>query len=192
MKLYYRYAAMNSGKSSQLLQVAHNYQERGQNVLLLKPAIDTRTTDTIGSRVGLSKPCVLIGTDENIGILIEETDASTENGIDCVLIDECQFLTDVQVWQLSDVADFMNIPVMCYGLRTDFIGNLFDGSKTLMAIADDISEIRGICDCGRKSSMVARLDSNGNAIKIGEQICIGAEEKYVSFCRRCWKNLLRK
>ncbi|QIW86847.1 thymidine kinase [Aeromonas phage Ahp1_CNU-2021] len=186
-KLFYFYAAMNSGKSTQLLQVAHNYTERDQNVLLLKPKIDTRTSNTIGSRIGISKACLSIDVDVN---LVDFFKAQTTK-YDCILVDEAQFLTEDQVWQLSDIVDKLHIPVMCYGLRTDFLGNLFEGSRTLLAIADSITEVRGICECGRKACMVARIDSNGNAILRGEQVCIGAEETYVSFCRACWKKKLK-
>ena len=185
MKLYFRYAAMNSGKSSQLLQVAHNYEERNQRVLLIKPSVDTRTINTISSRIGISKECTLVDVTDDLYTLIRQK--LTELHMDCVLIDECQFLSKSQIWQLSDVVDKLKIPVMCYGLRTDFKGNLFEGSAALMAIADDITEIRGICECGKKSNLVARMDSNGNAILDGDQVCIGAEERYISYCRPCWK-----
>lgn len=189
MKLYFRYAAMNSGKSSQLLQVAHNYIERNQRVLLIKSAIDTRSTNVISSRIGISKPCDVV-TNDNLYDYIRNK--HLENYYDCVLVDESQFLSKEQVWQLSDVVDILKIPVMCYGLRTDFLGNLFEGSAALMAIADDITEIRGICDCGKKSTLVARIDENGNIVTNGDQICIGAEDKYISYCRRCWKKLIKK
>lgn len=184
-KLFFSYASMNSGKSTQLLQVAHNYEERGQVVLLIKPAFDTRTDKTIGSRIGIAKPCEVVSVHENLFEFV-----SNRGHIDCILVDEAQFLSKSQVWQLSDVVDKLNIPVMAYGLRTDFLGNLFTGSEILLSIADVIREVNGICECGRKTCMVARVDDTGNAIHEGSQICIGSEEKYVSFCRKCWKQKL--
>lgn len=187
-KLFFTHAAMNVGKSTQLLQVAYNYNERGQNVLLFKPAFDTRTEGTIGSRIGINRECRCVHHNENMFTLIEKEGKLQK--IDCVLIDEAQFLTETQIWQLSDVVDKLDVPVMCYGLRTDFLGNLFEGSRTLLAIADEIRQLSGICDCGRKSCMVARIDDDGRVIKRGEQICIGAEQRYISFCRKCWKEKL--
>ncbi|ADM80134.1 thymidine kinase [Aeromonas phage phiAS5] len=187
-KLFFTYASMNVGKSTQLLQVAYNYNERGQNVLLYKPAFDTRTKDTIGSRIGIQRECRCVHVHENMFTLVE-TESKLQK-IDCVLVDEVQFLTEKQIWELSDIVDKLGIPVMCYGLRTDFLGNLFPGSRALLAIADETRQLPGICDCGRKTCMVARTDDNGNVIRRGEQICIGAEQRYVSFCRKCWKEKL--
>ncbi|AAQ17820.1 thymidine kinase [Aeromonas phage Aeh1] len=187
-KLFFTHASMNVGKSTQLLQVAFNYNERNQNVLLYKPAFDTRTEGTIGSRIGIQRECRCVHVNENMFTMIEKESKLSE--IACVLVDEAQFLTEKQVWELSDVVDKLDIPVMCYGLRTDFLGNLFPGSRALLSISDEIRQLSGICDCGRKSCMVARVDDNGNVIRRGEQICIGAEQRYISFCRKCWKNKL--
>lgn len=181
-KLYFNFSAMNAGKSAILLQAAHNYRERGMRVLLMKPALDTRHgAGHIASRVGLSAPADVFELDADISahILIEHG----KEKIACVLIDEAQFLSEAQVWQLARVADEQGIPVMCYGLRTDFEGELFAGSKALLAIADDLREIRTICWCGRKAIMNLRIDEAGRAVREGEQIEIGGDDRYVALCR---------
>jgi len=182
--LIYVYAAMNSGKSSQALQVAFNYKERGMDVILLKPSIDTRDGEAISSRIGLSAPCVLTGKDDNMYGVVHD---HAKEGTACVIVDEAQFLTDVQVKQLASVVDLMGLPVMCYGLRTDFQGNLFEGSKALFEHADEIRELRTICWCGKKATHVLRLDANGNAVRSGVQVQIGGNDSYVSLCRRHWR-----
>lgn len=183
-KLYFNFSAMNAGKSAILLQAAHNYKERGQRTLLMKPALDTRDGDTgmISSRVGLSAPADLIDLDTD---LIEHVLTANKAGqIACVLVDEAQFLTVEQVWQLARLADDHGFPIMCYGLRTDFRGQLFPGAATLLAIADSIREIRTICWCGRKATMNLRVDQDGKAITEGNQVEIGGNERYVALCRK--------
>jgi len=185
-KLYFSYSAMNAGKSAILLQAAHNYNERGQRTLLMKPATDTRDTVTgkITSRVGLSAPADVF--DGETDLTAHVLAAHAEQPIACVLVDEAQFLTQVQVWQLAKLADAHGLPVMCYGLRTDFLGALFPGSATLLAIADSVREIRTICWCGRKASMNLRIDGNGQAVREGAQVEIGGNDRYVALCRRHW------
>lgn len=183
-KLYFSFSAMNAGKSAILLQAAHNYNERGQRTLLMKPSIDTRdeVRGKITSRVGLSAPADLFGPDDDLETHVLK--ANSGGKIACVLIDEAQFLTIEQVWQLARLADNHGFPVMCYGLRTDFQGELFPGAATLLAIADDIREIRTICHCGRKATMNLRVDENGVAITEGNQVEIGGNERYVALCRK--------
>ena len=167
-KLYFSYSAMNAGKSAILLQSAYNYHERGMKTLLLKPEVDTRDplSNHIVSRIGKQY--------------------YYKTKVDCILLDESQFLTPDQVWQLASISDDFGIPVMCYGLRTDFKGNLFPGSATMLAIADDVREIRTLCWCGRKATMTMRFDAEGKAITDGNQVDVGGNEKYISLCRRHW------
>lgn len=185
-KLYFSYSAMNAGKSAILLQAAHNYNERGMRTLLMKPAMDTRDGDAgqITSRVGLSAPADLFALDADLEAHVLATHKEAE--IACVLVDEAQFLSDAQVWQLARLADTHGLPVMCYGLRTDFLGKLFPGSATLLAIADSVREIRTICWCGRKASMNLRIDGNGQAVREGAQVEIGGNDRYVALCRAHW------
>lgn len=184
-KLYFSYSAMNAGKSTLLLQSAYNYEERGMRALLLTSAFDDRSgRGVISSRIGLRREVDAFRPEDDLHALI--SDRHAERKVDCVLVDEAQFLTREQVWQLARVGDEMRIPVMCYGLRTDFQGKLFPGSETLLAIADQLREIRTICWCGAKATMVARLDADGNVIEEGEQVVIGGEDRYVSLCRRHW------
>ena len=184
-KLYFSYAAMNAGKSTILLQASHNYQERGMRTLLLTARLDDRIGEgKIGSRIGLQAPALVFSQDTDMMAVIVA--AHDQKPVDCVMVDEAQFLSDGQVWQLSGVADDLRIPVMCYGLRTDFQGNLFPGSARLLAIADVIREIRTICHCGSKATMVVRQDEQGVVIREGAQIEIGGNERYISLCRRHW------
>lgn len=186
-KLYFYYGAMNSSKTAQALMVAHNYHERNQHVWLLKPAIDTRAghDGIIKSRCGISSKNVSIFRNDTD--LIGEFIAQTKRKIDCVIVDECQFLTRKQVDDLSDIVDgCYHTPVMCYGLRTNFKGELFEGSKWLMAYADSIEEIKTICWCGKKATFNARIH-NGKIVKDGEEILIGGNESYASLCRNHWK-----
>lgn len=184
-KLYFSYSAMNAGKSTVLLQASHNYRERGMNTYLLTAGLDDRVgVGKIGSRIGLEQEADIFKAGDDLYSRISES--HNENSITCVLVDEAQFLTDPQVWQLARVADRLGIPVMCYGLRTDFQGNLFPGSSRLLAIADVLREIRTICWCGRKATMVVRLDGEGRVLDEGDQVAIGGEESYVSLCRRHW------
>ena len=177
-KLYFRYGAMGSSKTANALMVQYNYLERGQNALLFKPRLDTRDGDkSVVSRSGLRASCEYI----------EDIDTIDLTDCDCIIVDEAQFLTREQVFHLSDIVDEKNIPVICYGLRADFLGNLFEGSQTLMAIADTIEEIKTVCWCGRKATFNARI-VNGKVAKAGAQIQLGGNESYVALCRRHWKD----
>ncbi len=185
-KLYFSYSAMNAGKSAILLQSAYNYHERGMKTLLLKPEVDTRDplSNHIVSRIGIKAQAEVFSTNTNLEEFIKKYYDNTK--VDCILLDESQFLTSDQVWQLASISDDFGIPVMCYGLRTDFKGNLFPGSATMLAIADDVREIRTLCWCGRKATMTMRFDTKGNAITDGQQVEVGGNEKYISLCRRHW------
>ena len=179
-KLYFRYGAMGSSKTANALMVRYNYLERGKRPLLLKPSVDVRDGKTcIRSRCGLAAECVLM---ENIPL--EDIKAGV---YDCLIVDEAQFLTKSQVEQLTDIVDFYDIPVICYGLKTDFQGNFFEGSLWLLARADTIEEVKTICWCGRKATQNARLDGNGHITKTGEQVVLGANDKYVGLCRKHWR-----
>ena len=183
-KLYFSYAAMNAGKSTILLQAAHNYQERGMHTRLYTSSLYVEDgVGKISSRIGVEVPANLYDSEVNIFEDIKQ--AHDEQKIDCVFVDEAQFLTEDQVWQLARVADRLRIPVMCFGLRTDFQGNLFEGSARLLAIADILREVRTICECGSKATMVVRMDEDGNVMREGDQVSIG-KEIYVSLCRRHW------
>lgn len=185
-KLYFNYATMNAGKSTILLQASHNYRERGMHTYLLTAKLDNRAGDgRIGSRIGIGAPADTFGPQDDLFGKIAERFAADQ--LACVLVDEAQFLTPAQVWQLARVADDLDLPVMCYGLRVDFRGELFPGSATLLALADDMREIRTICHCGRKATMVVRQGPDGNALKDGAQVLIGGNETYVSLCRRHWR-----
>ena len=185
-KLYFNYGAMNAGKSTILLQAAYNYEERGMRTLLLKPAIDDRCPDekAIASRIGIQGQADVFTKDTDLEAYIIKK--SKDEPLNCVLLDEAQFLSKEQVWQLSRVADATKIPIMCYGLRTDFKGELFTGSAALLAIADNIKEIKTLCWCGRKATMTLRIASDGQADRGGTQIEIGGNERYISLCRRHW------
>ena len=188
-KLYFTYSAMNAGKSTLLLQASYNYVERGMRTLLYTAALDNRTkVGEISSRIGLKAEAFVFAADTDLFEHVShqydvETGAKKPN---CIFFDEAQFLTETQVWQLCRVADELNIPIMCYGLRTDFQGNLFPGSKLLLAWANELREARTICWCGRKASMVVRIDHDGKIIDEGDQVVIGGEESYVSLCRKHW------
>lgn len=175
-KLYFRYGAMGSSKTANAIMVQYNYHERGQNALMLKPRLDNRDgARIVGSRSGLSAPC----------LYVEELENCDLSNYDCVIVDEAQFLTKAQVQMLVDIVDTRNIPVICYGLRADFQGNLFEGSTWLMAWADTIEEIKTVCWCGRKATFNARV-FDGRVVKSGEQILLGGNESYVALCRRHW------
>ena len=184
-KLYFSYSAMNAGKTTILLQASHNYNERGMNTLLLTAKLDNRVgAGVIASRIGLSSKAMTFDADTDLKtVILTEHEGST---LSCILVDEAQFLTDKQVWQLAKIADDSNIPVMCYGLRTDFQGQLFPGSARLLAVADNLREIRTICHCGSKATMVIRTTADGDVIQEGDQIEIGGNDKYVSLCRKHW------
>ncbi|TWT81942.1 Thymidine kinase [Planctomycetes bacterium CA13] len=186
-KLYFYYSAMNAGKSTVLLQASYNYRERGMNTLILIPEIDHR--DGVGkvtSRIGLSSEAITFNQVDNLFSVISSEHRSQT--LHAVFVDEAQFLTKLQVRQLSDVCDSLDIPVMTYGLRTDFLGHLFEGSEHLLAWSDTLSEIKTICHCGRKATMVLRIDAKGQPLKDGEQIQIGGNERYISVCRRHFKD----
>ena len=185
-KLYFYYSTMNAGKSTTLLQSSFNYRERGMDTLLLTAAFDDRYgKGKVTSRIGLSQEAELFHAEDNLFEMV--TDYHYTNPINCVLVDEAQFLTKEQVWQLSDVCDQLNIPVLCYGIRTDFQGQLFSGSQWLLAWADVLEELKTICHCGSKANMVVRVDADGHAVKGGEQVEIGGNDRYVSLCRRHFK-----
>ncbi|HEX2099853.1 MAG TPA: thymidine kinase [Candidatus Synoicihabitans sp.] len=189
-KLYFYYSAMNAGKSTVLLQSSYNYQERGMRTLLFAPAIDQRAgLGRIASRIGLSAPAHAFTADEDLFARVQHE--LKEGPLACVLIDEAQFLTRPQVEQLCRVTDELEIPVLCYGLRTDFLAQLFDGSAALLALADDLIELKTICHCGRKATMNLRIGPDGRAVRAGAQVEIGGNERYVSMCRRHFYAALR-
>ena len=187
-KLYFNYSSMNAGKTTVLLQSAHNYRERGMTPMLFTPKLDDRYgTGWIKSRIGLQARATIFTSEDD---LFEITRAQLEeNNIHCVLVDEAQFLSRDQVYQLSEIVDRLNIPVLCFGLRTDFQGELFEGSKHLLAWADELNEIKTICHTGRKANMVVRVDDSGYALKEGAQVEIGGNERYVSVSRAEFKNV---
>jgi thymidine kinase len=175
-KLYFRYGAMGSSKTANAIMVAYNYHERGQKALMIKPAIEKRDGEaTVSSRSGLSAPCVYM----------EEIDSVDVRDYDCLVVDEAQFLTKAQVEKLVHIVDDLGVPVVCYGLRADFRGNLFEGSTWLLAWADSIEEVKTVCWCGRKATMNARIE-NGRVVKVGEQIVLGGNESYTALCRKHW------
>lgn len=185
-KVYFYYSAMNAGKSTVLLQSSYNYQERGMQTMLLCPIIDDRAgAGRIQSRIGLAAEAVPFERTQDLLELVRAEHARRK--LACVLVDEAQFLTTDQVYQLTEVADELGIPVLAYGIRTDFQGNLFEGSQRLLAWADKLIEIKTICHCGRKATMVLRVDSSGKAVREGDQIEIGGNDRYVSVCRRHFK-----
>ena len=188
-KVYFYYAAMNAGKSTVLLQSSYNYRERGMRTLLFTPSVDTRYgTGRIESRIGLRSSAIPLGQSENLLHRVR-TEHETQP-VACVLIDEAHFLTGEQVWQLTDIADALGIPVLCYGLRTDFQGKLFAGSAALLALGDELIELKTICHCGRKATMNLRLDRDGRAVREGAQVEIGGNDRYVAMCRRHFKAAL--
>lgn len=184
-KLYFRYGAMNSSKTANALMVKYNYEERGQKVLLMKPSIDNREEGCIiKSRAGLTEECLLIHSDSKVYEMVRSH--MEENGeVNCVIIDEAQFLTKQQVYQLTRLVDGEKIPVICYGLRTDFRGELFEGSQYLLAWSDTIEEVKTICWCGKKAIMNARYH-DGKIVKEGEQVEVGGNDRYISLCRSHW------
>lgn len=186
-KLYFYYAAMNAGKSTVLLQSSHNYRERGMQTLLFTPSIDTRyQLGTICSRIGLSEEALAFHATDNLYDITLNLITKNKNYA-CVLIDEAQFLTRDQVYQLTEITDRLSIPVLAYGLRTDFRGELFPGSQFLLAWADELSELKTICHCGRKAIMNMRINTDGEAVVEGDQVLIGGNESYVATCRLHYK-----
>ncbi|MGP6087771.1 thymidine kinase [Antarctobacter jejuensis] len=185
-KLHFHYATMNAGKSTLLLQAAHNYQERGMEPYLMTAGIDTRAGQgQIGSRIGLARPADVFGPEDDLFAMIEARLA--RGPVACIFVDEAQFLSREQVWQLARVVDDLRVPIMAYGLRVDFRGELFPGSAALLALADVMREVRTICHCGRKATMVIRQGPDGEVLKDGDQVQIGGNETYVSLCRRHWR-----
>lgn len=185
-KLYFHYSTMNAGKSAMLLQASHNYNERGMDTYLLTADFDDRHgPGRIGSRIGISAPADTYGREDD---LFERIRARLATGpVACVMVDEAQWLTRAQVWQLARAVDDLGVPVMCYGLRVDFRGELFPGSAALLALADEMREVRTICHCGKKATMVIRKGPDGRALRDGEQVQVGGNETYVSLCRRHWR-----
>ncbi len=184
-KLYFYYSAMNAGKTTHLLQSSHNYRERGMQTLILSSSLDNRFGQgVVKSRIGIESPSIIFNQQEDIFALVQK-----QKTVDCILVDEVQFLNKAQVYQLTEIVDKMNIPVLAYGLRTDFQGELFEGSQYLLAWADELRELKTICHTGKKATMVVRIDDQGKAIKSGAQIQIGGNERYVSVSRAEYKRI---
>jgi thymidine kinase len=182
---------MNAGKTTTLLQSAHNYQERGMRVAILTPRLDDRAgSGTVASRIGLRADAVAFDHDADLERLIR-ADIAAQGQLHCVLVDEAQFLSRSQVWQLSEIVDDLRIPVLCYGLRTDFRGELFEGSQYLLAWADELTEIKTICHSGKKATMTVRVDEAGRAVQDGPQVEIGGNDRYVSVSRAEYKKVMR-
>lgn len=188
-KLYFYYSSMNAGKSSSLLQADFNYRERGMHTMLWTAELDTRSAGKVKSRIGLEADAWLYTPQTDLFGRVER--AHGQQRLDCVLLDEAQFLTTVQVWQLARLADELGIPVLCYGLRTDFQGVLFPGASTLLGIADALVELKAVCWCGRKATMNLRVDSRGAPVLEGEQTEIGGNDRYVALCRKHFSAALR-
>jgi len=190
-KLYFYYSAMNAGKTTTLLQSAHNYRERGMRVAILTPRLDDRAgSGKVASRIGLSADAIGFGADDDL-LDWTNADIAAHGPLDCLLVDEAQFLRKPQVWQLGEVVDDLRIPVLCYGLRTDFRGELFEGSQYLLAWADELTEIKTICHSGKKATMTVRVGDNGYAVQDGPQVEIGGNERYVSVSRAEYKKIVR-
>lgn len=188
-KLYFKYGAMGSSKSAQALITKFNYEERSMKVWLIKPAVDTRDGEhTVRSRIGLLATCDAIGKHEDLF----ETFEKEHGDADVIIADECQFFTEAHVDQLRKIVDERNIPVMCFGLRADFMCHLFEGSKRLFEVADSIAEIKTICACGAKAIVNARLDGNMKVVTDGEQVMLGGNESYIALCHKCWKKKIKE
>jgi thymidine kinase len=190
-KLYFYYAAMNAGKSTTLLQADYNYRERGMETMLWTARLDDRAgAGVIGSRIALSAPAH--SYDYSVDLFQATTEELKKRKLDCILVDEAQFLTQRHVLQLCEVADKLSIPVLCYGLRTDFQGKLFPGSAALRALADTLVELKAVCECGRKATMNLRVDAEGHAVAAGEQTEIGGNDRYIALCRKHFFERLRE
>ena len=190
-KLYFYYSAMNAGKTTTLLQSAHNYHERGMRTLILTPKLDNRFGEgVVASRIGLSARGRIFERSDDL-LDIVRADIVAHGPLHCVLTDESQFLSKLQVWQLTEVVDKLDVPVLAYGLRTDFRGELFEGSAALLAWADELVEIKTICHSGRKATMTVRVDEHGRAVQQGPQVEIGGNERYVSVSRTEFKKIMR-
>lgn len=186
-KLYFHFSTMNAGKSTLLLQAAHNYREGGMATYLLTAQFDNRAGQgRIASRIGIGEAADTFAPGDDMFLKLQQR--LTQGPVACVFVDEAQFLTKDQVWQLARAVDDLKVPVMCYGLRVDFQGNLFPGSAALLAWADEMREVRTICHCGKKATMVIRRGPDGQALTSGEQVVIGGNETYVSLCRRHWRD----
>lgn len=186
-KLYFKYGTMGSSKTAQALITKFNYEERGMKTVLIKPSVDTRDGKNVcKSRIGLSAEALTVNKSANLFKLIRDMK------VDVVIVDECQFLTEDQVDQLADVVMEMDVPVLCFGLRADFQTHLFPGSKRLFEIADSITEIKYICECGNKAVVNARLDENGRVVTEGSQVLIGGNDRYVAMCRKCWLKKIKE
>ncbi len=182
-KLYFKFGAMGCSKSAQALITKFNYEERGMKVLLLKPSVDYRDGEgVVHSRIGLEAKAVIVSESEDLYKLYTEK----YDYANVIIVDECQFLTPTQVDQLGQIVIDFNIPVLCFGLATDFTTHMFPGSKRLFEIAESISEIKSVCKCGAKATVNARMDDNGNIVFKGEQVCLGGNDRYVAMCRKCW------
>ena len=188
-KLYFKYGAMGSSKTAQALITKFNYEERGMRVWLIKPATDKRDgADTLTSRIGLSSECTPIKKEESVRALF----LAKNDKCDVIISDESQFFTEEQVDELREIVDDYGIPVLCFGLRTDFLTRLFPGSKRLIELADSISEIKTICECGAKATVSARIDKDGKVVTSGRQVFLGGNDTYVAMCHKCWVNKIRE
>ncbi len=188
-KLYFKYGAMGSSKTAQALITKFNYEERGMKVWLIKPAIDDRDGKTvIRSRVGLFAESEVIDKEQSL----IDTFIKNRSNVNVIIADECQFFTASQIDDLRKIVDDYSIPVLCFGLRTDFLSHLFEGSRRLFEVADSIAEIKTICECGSKATINARLDGEGCVVTEGSQVMIGGNESYVAMCHRCWKKKIKK
>ena len=182
-KLYFKFGAMGCSKTAQALITKFNYEERGMKVMLMKPAVDNRDGESITrSRIGLSAPTLAVSQTEDLYALYKKNYSSCN----VIIVDECQFLTPEQVDQLGQIVIDFNIPVLCFGLATDFTTHMFPGSKRLFEIAESISEIKSVCKCGANATVNARMDDHGNIVFKGEQVCLGGNDRYVAMCRKCW------
>ena len=187
-KLYFRYGAMGSSKTANAIMVKYNYWERGKNAILIKPSIDDRDgKNIIRSRIGLQREAQVITPEENI----LETFAALKD-IDVIIADEAQFFTPAQIDQLRDLVDEEDLPVLCFGLRTDFLTRFFPGAQRLMELADSLTEIKTVCRCGRKATVNARIDENGNVVTKGSQIMLGGNDSYMAMCHQCWRKKIRE
>ena len=187
-KLYFKYGAMGSSKTAQALITKFNYEERGMRVWLLKPAVDNRDgVGTVRSRIGLSAEAQIVPADFSIREALAD-----HPGTDVVIVDECQFMTPEQIDELRTIVDDENIPVLCFGLRTDFMTKMFPGSARLFEVADSITEIKTICACGAKAIVNARIDAEGHVITKGEQILIGGNDSYIAMCHKCWHKAIER
>jgi thymidine kinase len=186
-KLYFKYGAMGSSKTANALITKFNYEERGMKVWLIKPSVDDRDgANAVKSRIGLYAEAYVVTPDKDL-----MTEYKNHNDIDVIIADECQFLTPNQIDDLRKIVDLYDIPVLCFGLRTDFLTKLFPGSRRLFEVADSISEIKTICACGKKAIINARIDENGNVVTEGDQILIGGNDSYVAMCHSCWQQAIK-